>query len=250
MSSSKFRRATGSQHAPNAPLVGAGLQGSVALLYQTVENLKDDFVDFAEATNQQIREVVRGQEKQFTEFKSEMRLIANDFATSRKPQWGLLLGLAALFLTVIGGGWTIIKLQTDNTVAPVVSYQRVMEAAVKSGAETTAHLADFSTKLRTDLDSNTARDEVSISERKKIAEEIKELRQDENNSKANQQVFVAKLAEVETQFRANDQSRNVQFAEQQRMNSIIMQLTKSGIVYPTAPYSFPAIASGPATPSP
>lgn len=211
------------------------LQSSVALLYQTVENLKDDFIDSNEATQQQIREIARGQEKQFTEFRGEIRLILNEINTGKKTNWPLLFGFAALFLTVIGGGWTIIKLQTDNTVKTALS---------DFGS---AH-AEVSSKLRTDLDAEKSRGEVSISERRANAAEIAANRTATQELKAQNMVINAKLTEVETQFRASDQARNVQFADQQRTNNILMQLTKSGVQYPTGPYFFPSISTG-ATPN-
>lgn len=215
------------------PVPAVSLESSVALLYQTVENLKDDFIESTEATNQQIRELARGQEKQFTEFRSEMRLIANDFAASKKTNWPVLISAlfgGLTFLTVVvGGGWAIIRLQTDNTVGKALA-----DFATVASAERT--------KLRTDLDANTAGDKVSITERAKHDQEIKENREKTQALTAEQMVIKAQLAEVETQFRASDQARNVQFAEQQRMNNILMQLTKSGLQYPAGPYFFPAIS--------
>ncbi len=49
-----------------------------------------------------------------------------------------------------------------------------------------------------------------------------------------------KLSEIETQFRAADEVRNVQFAEQSRMNAMVGEA--AGVKLPQGPYYFPHIA--------
>lgn len=54
-----------------------------------------------------------------------------------------------------------------------------------------------------------------------------------------------KLKEVETQFRGSDECRNIQFANQQRMNALIYNkaFKDAGLVYPDSPYYFPHIST-------
>ncbi len=51
-----------------------------------------------------------------------------------------------------------------------------------------------------------------------------------------------KFVEIETQFRAADQSRNVQFASQQRMDSMLWEKTFPGSRYPSDALYYPNIS--------
>jgi len=53
-----------------------------------------------------------------------------------------------------------------------------------------------------------------------------------------------KFEEVETQFRALDQTRNIQFSDQQRINALIWNATELGkhTPYPSGPFFQPNIS--------
>ncbi|HSS96991.1 MAG TPA: hypothetical protein VLK33_08175 [Terriglobales bacterium] len=53
---------------------------------------------------------------------------------------------------------------------------------------------------------------------------------------------VAKEAEIETQFDADSQLRNIQFSDQQRLNAILWNALGTMGTYPTAPYFQPNIS--------
>lgn len=204
---------------------------SIAVLEQEITTIARQQRDESQALRTSIRETLSLVEKQGAEFRGEMRALGEQFASSQRTNWPLVIAFLTLMVALIGGGWVIIKQQTDNTV-------------LHSLNEFGNSRSEVTSKLRMDLDANTARDEVSITERRKHEQEISALRADMNTAQSNQLVTNAKLAEVETQFRADAQARNVQFAEQQRMNNILMQLAQGvhPIIYPTSPYYMPSIA--------
>jgi hypothetical protein len=53
-----------------------------------------------------------------------------------------------------------------------------------------------------------------------------------------------RFTEIETQFRANDQLRNIQFSDQQRLNSMLWNSSTLGekTKYPEAPFFHPDIS--------
>lgn len=55
-------------------------------------------------------------------------------------------------------------------------------------------------------------------------------------------VMDIKLIEIETQFRASDQSRNVQFANQQRLDALLWEKTFAGSRFPTDAIYYPSIS--------
>jgi hypothetical protein len=182
-------------------------------IQQVAENTSHQIAELANNTSRQLQDIAIAGEKRGSEFQTEMKAMATEFARSRQTNWPLVISFIGLFVLLIGGAYQIVNLSTQVTMAPVVA-----KADVSEKDRTLIHL---------DIDANRI-------EREKIKSDIK--------------VIEAGLKEVETQFRASDQAKNVQFAEQQRMNAIIYQIAQGlggrdhPIVYPPNPYFFPAIS--------
>src|ERR1044072_4568713 len=186
---------------------------SLALLDQEISSLAQAQEKLSLELRERIRETVSLVERQWSEFRAELRGLAEQFAASRRTNWPLIIAAIMLVLTMVGGGSVIIRQQTENTVLHSINDLAVSRDAVTS-------------KMRGDLDANTARDEVSENDRRQINAKL--IRQEETLGaiRTEQEVFRAKLTEVETQFKASDSSRNTQFAEQQRMNNILLQISQ------------------------
>lgn len=202
---------------------------SVALLEQAVESNQDQIHEISEAmdrqsesmsrqlgelartTSGQIREVVTSMEKQGGEFRAELRNIATEQSNSKKTNWPVFLSTFGILALLVSAAYQISDLRTQVTMAPVVAK------------------AEISEKDRAGIHADIAANKDAIA-----------------GVQSAQKVIASQLVEVETQFRLSDRARNVQFAEQQRTNSLIMQIAqgagqpgKPPIVYPSAPFYFP-----------
>lgn len=207
---------------------------SVALLEQAVESNQDQIHEISQAmdrqsesmsrqlgelaqtTSRQIREVVTGMEKQGGEFRAELRNLATEQANAKKTNWPVFLSTFGILALLVSAAYQISDLRTQVTMAPVVAK------------------AEISEKDRAGIHADISTNSEAIA-----------------RAQTDMKVFESKLVEVETQFRLSDHSHNVQFAEQQRMNNILMQMAQGAgqpgkplIAYPPAPYYFSETTNG------
>jgi hypothetical protein len=189
------------------------LSQTVAVLTQAVESNERQITGVAQTSAQGIKDLSSLIEKQGVQSASRHEQLATAFQTSQRPNYMLWIATISVLFVLIGAAWKITDAQTQLTVAPMVGEVRVL-------------------KERAD----EARQDLTLN------------RQMLSDQSSNQRVLVTRLAEIETQFRSSDSNRNIQFAEQQRMNNIIFQLAqgKGGkdnpIDYPVYPYFFPNVA--------
>lgn len=236
-------------------MVDSDLKQTVAVIAQATE-----------ANERQIREVARNAAESFKEVSqlieksniatnsklealslstnTKLENIGATFQASQKPNYMLWLAAIAVFFTLISAGWKITDLQTKVTMAPIATQAFQNDAAITGLRDSDILQRNDLAKLRADIDANTARDEVSERDRQKLNERATKAEERDAELVTKYEITAARLVEVETQFRASDQSHNVQFAEAQRMNNIILQIAqkKPVIDYPLNPYFFPSIA--------
>lgn len=134
------------------------------------------------------------------------------------PAWTLngrtpiVFAILGLCLTIISGGWVIIQQSIDKETLPL-----------KGQIETLTSI---------------------ISDLKRVQEDrgvrISNL---ESLVKADQESFNTKLKEVETQFKASDQARNIQFANDLRFRTILWEKVFPGSRYPSDIQYYPEIST-------
>jgi hypothetical protein len=233
-----------------------GLEGTRYLMEADLKQTVAIIARATEANERQIREVARSSAEQFKEIaalveksnlatNARLENLATTFQTSQKPNYMLWLAAIAVFFTLVSAAWKITDLQTQVTMAPIGMKASANEQSVAANTTQMVLMKAEDAKLRAELDANTARDEVSEKDRATINATLTKHQQTMAETDAGLQVITAKLTEIETQFRAADQLRNVQFAEQQRMNNIMFQISqgKKPVDYPLNPYFMPSIAS-------
>jgi len=124
--------------------------------------------------------------------KSAISKLTEAWHGREKTNWGLVLALIGCAGTFLAGGWYLIKLQTDNAIAPIMALTSV------SHSERAA--------MREDIRRNT--------------DTISAIRGDQRDFDAQMQ---ARLTEVETQFRAADSIRNIDKSNINRMIGLLWQ---------------------------
>lgn len=209
----------------------SAISTQIGLLQQSLQGLVTAFGEFKSQTRTELQEI-----------RTFYAGLAEKFQEKQKTNWPLLISMFTAVCILVGAAWKISDLQTKNTTSPLETTIKLVAVNTEANARLSEKMVEVAAKIRGDIDANTARDEVSQEDRKKLNERAEKAETHLAKLETDNQVITAKLAEIETQFRASDGTRNMQFATQERMNNIIMQLTKSGVVYPLNPYFFPAIA--------
>jgi hypothetical protein len=184
---------------------------SVALLEQATESNQKQIHELAETTDRQIRSVLDIVKEQGVQVGGKIESLSTQLSISQKTNWPLMLSIFFALAMLVGAAYKISDLQTQVTMSPIV-----------------------------------AKAEISEKDRFEIRRDVQEIHSKISDLDSYRRVTDQKLTEVETQFRASDEARNVQFSEQQRMNNIIMQIGQGkdlkDIVYPSGPYYFPHIS--------
>lgn len=116
--------------------------------------------------------------------------LANQVSASQKTNWPLILAAAALTGTIIGGGWTVVDLQNRLTVSESVS---PLKASISASESERGNISDR-------LD--------------RLSSAVGEVRERAASLQAN---AAAVQMEIETQFRAIDNTVNSDRAEAYRM---------------------------------
>lgn len=207
---------------------------SVALLEQATENNQRQIGELSANTNKaigelalntsnQFREVTVLIEKQGAQNASKIESLAEHFQASEKPNYLLWLGGLTVLFALISAAMWIISLSTENTI-----FKNLVP-------------------MQASIEANSAKEQVGVKDREELHSGVVQNRTNIEEVKSTQRVVDAKLTEIETQFRMSDHSINIRFAEQQRMNNILMQMTKSGVQYPLNPYYFPETTVAPSS---
>lgn len=133
------------------------------------------------------------------------------FARSRETNWPTLIAAGGFIMVILGGGWAIIKMQTELAVAPI-----------------------------------TTQNAISIQDRSKINDTVtvngNRISSVEAAIREQKSEFTQKLVEIETQFRASDQIRNIQMANQQRLNFLMWNKSNPDNLFPADSIYYPHIS--------
>lgn len=226
---------------------------SVALLEQATESNSRQIGEIASTTSKaiselatttgrQIREIIILVEKQGVEFRAEMKTLSTDFAHSRQPNYLLWISGFMALVVLIGAAYQISDLRTQVTMAPVLTKAVTNESAIASNRDGIYVVRGDVSKLRADLDSNTARDEVSEKDRAKL--NLNAIKVEDHLAKleTDNQVLTARLTEIETQKRGDSQARNIQFANTLRFESLLWEKT-FGTRFPSEIQYYPDIST-------
>lgn len=160
---------------------------------------------------------------------------------SKKPNWSQWIAFGSLLIALFSGGWMIINLKITTEINP-------MNARIAQEATLVEGLAKYDTQEREDISRLITQAQTSMDDRNQLNKRVDALTDKANE---NTKALAAEVAirsshetETETQFDADGQLRNVQFAEQQRINHILWSQHKKTLGdYPNGPYFFPNIAN-------
>jgi predicted nucleic acid-binding Zn-ribbon protein len=232
---------TGAEKHTTLEATVAVLQKSLEQTQKQIEDTNRAISDVANSTGQQIREMGRQMEKQWAEFRADMQLLGEKVSNLTRPNIMAWIGIAALTLTLLGFGAKIIGLSTENVALKSSIQQRADQYIVDSG-------------LRKDLDTNTAKNEVSEKDRSRLNQEMEKLSQSQSSMQAEIVAWGVRFSEMETQIRKDYSERNTQFNETQR-HIIMLQNSLSELgaklpEAPQAPFYNPEAAPAPAPVSP
>jgi hypothetical protein len=96
-------------------------------IQQVAENTSHQIAELANNTSRQLQDIAIAGEKRGSEFQTEMKAMATEFARSRQTNWPLVISFIGLFVLLIGGAYQIVNLSTQVTMAPVVAKADVSE---------------------------------------------------------------------------------------------------------------------------
>lgn len=204
----------------------------IGLMQQSLSGLVTSFGEFKTQTRGELQEI-----------RSFYSSLAEKFQEKQKTNWPLLISMFTAVCILVGAAWKISDLQTKNTTAPLETTVRLIAVNTETNARLSEHMSETNNKLRADLDANTARDSVSEDDRRKLNERMGKHDDHLAKLEADNQVITASLKEVETQFSASDEVRNLQFADIKRTEALLWNLSNGLKEYPTAPYYFPHVSN-------
>ena len=165
--------------------------------------------------------------------------IQSDIA-SKKPNYGLWIAFASLLVLMCSGGWMVLTLKINAEIHP-------MSEKIVALESTQEVLTREATLNRDKISATMSQNQVSIDDRLNLNKVVDSLK-DKISTLATAQAAdhadrSAHETEIETQFDADNQLRNIQFADQQRVNHTLWEQHKKTLgTYPDAPFYFPNIS--------
>lgn len=216
---------------PSVP-AGADVSTQLTVLQTIMQNVVTAFEDFRLETRTEIGEI-----------KNFYTSLSEKFNERRQTHWPTVLAWFVASTTIVSAAFYIITLKTENTISPVQQEVAGMVAVISNNKAVNEKLIETVGKIRTDLDTNTARDEVSQMDRVKLNQRSDKAEDHLAKLETDNQVITAKLTEVETQFSASDEIRNLQFADIKRTEAILWNSQHGVNEYPSGPYYFPHISN-------
>lgn len=159
---------------------------------------------------------------------------------SKRPNYALWIALGSLVMGLCAGGWLVLTLKINAETYPLA--QRVVQLeTLNDGAHKDISL--FRERMQTILSQNqNSIDDRNVLNRRvdQLTDKVSQMATTLNTEIATR---TAHEVEIETQFDADSQLRNTQFANQQRMNAIIWNQNKDKLgEYPAVPSFFPNIS--------
>lgn len=164
-----------------------------------------------------------------------------------KPNYPVLLGGFAVFLTLVSGAFYIIQLSTATTVAPVAAAAQV-GTQERDLMQQRLLLLERKLSRQTGVlaQQNASTERISghyLSLQRQLQNNYSQLARLEVRTEANSARTSQQLTEVETQFRATGHLTNLENSWQQRMNSLLWRKVYSA-PYPDTEF-FPNMAQPP-----
>lgn len=159
---------------------------------------------------------------------------------SKRPNWGIWIGVGSLMVLMFSGAWMVLTLKINAEIHP----QSEKIAAIEQSVEMMSREAVMN---RDKLSILTGQAQNSVDDRSVLNKKV-DILQDKYTAlfsaeNAHNSERVSHEVEIETQFDADSQLRNTQFAEQQRINSVLWcQHEKTLGKYPSGPFYFPNIS--------
>lgn len=198
--------------------------------------------------DKQISEVSNAMREGFASIERNIESMRSTFATSRAANWPLLISSLFLAFALIGGGWTIVKMHTEGTVSPLLAALQLVQQDEKAITANLTRVSDVQQMTRTELAANGAGDAGSRDDRVHLNSAVDTLTKQTSENEATRREQNAtireKLTEVETQFRAGDEMRNLQWAEMRRTLALLWQKSY-GEPYPSDVAYYPRIGQSP-----
>lgn len=190
----------------------------IALVQQSLVSLQNEVTNLATTVSQYIQ---------------------ND-QLSKRPNWALWIAFASLVVLMCSGGWMVLTLKINAEIHPMAERMATMETSQDVLSKEAILARD---RLTTILSQNQS----SIDDRVNLNKNLDSLKDRIASLAASQAADHAERTtheiEIETQFDADSQLRNLQFAEQQRVNKTIWEQNKHLGAYANGPFFFPNISS-------
>jgi len=192
-----------------------------------------------------------------TKIEGELKPLRTAIDVAGKPNWTILATAFSIMVALCAGGWLVIGLKIDNTVAPVALS---LEQAKAQGLQN----ADRLHFIEAEAAASTQQDTISTTDRAQINERVHQLESvlptgatavaELNNLKTQyglmadrlqtirteQAKQAAALTEIETQFCAADSERNLMHAYDLRILAMLWHKTFA-MVYPTDNAYYPRV---------
>jgi hypothetical protein len=175
-----------------------------------------------------------------TRLRSAIEPIAESVHAVGKPNWAAMASLASAFFVVIAGGWLVIGLKIDDSLAPITV-----------GVEQARTTLSLDTQRLTSLEARAAAsgeaDTVSKTDRAQLNGRMHDVEQTISVTVAERRqqfaVMEARLVEVETQFCASDIVRNLMHATDMRLISLLWRKAFPDTLLPTDNSYYPMVCN-------
>jgi predicted RNase H-like nuclease (RuvC/YqgF family) len=187
------------------------------------------------------KEMTLGREQLSRDVQSRTEALAKEFADARRTNWPNLFGLFGAAGMVVAAGWVIIGQQNQLAVQPVAMALAAVGPTMAEAHSRMETLSDTQRAHGDRLSNVEGAAQVSIRDRQELHETTNKSGAAISNLQADAREQKAKLAEIETQFRAEGSFRCMQFAQAQRALAELWAAVKPGTPIPY-PWYCPTIA--------
>lgn len=182
---------------------------------------------------------------EFEGFKGEFRSFVSSQEERSRTNWPLLCSIAGVVFVFLTGIWYVIQLQTALEIQKDI---KPIALSAESSAVLVAKLQDRQDVMVGQIASAMDKGIRSETDRENLNQTVTLITQQlaslNAEVKSNEARTSSKLVEIETQFRASDQSRSVQWASTLRWVSLIWEKVY-GQKFPSEIQFYPSIAQQP-----
>jgi hypothetical protein len=175
-----------------------------------------------------------------TRLRSAVDPINESLHSIGKPNWAAMASLASAFFVVIAGGWLVVGLKIDDSLAPITV---ALEQYRTTMSLDTARLATLEARGAASAEA----DSVSKTDRSQLNTRVHDIEQNVSMTLAERRqqyaVMEARLVEIETQFCASDIVRNLMHATDLRTQSMLWRKLIPDTPMPTDNAYYPQICN-------